>query len=297
MTNITLESVEKLLTKCLAPIAKQISALTSRIQAMEEKIDCLGKRNKESSHDSTSQPPTETSEKPPKTTRTATPTSSAAKGTSSTPVVPPTARGQRADARKTRVAQTLGNTRVSTTNAHPPHSKTPPTNSNPKRSPSPSIVDGQATSDNNSYKDTIPHDSNPWHTVGKHKPKRRQVRNVIRGTGSLDSDLQTVERVKKIHACFFKPETTAQALAAYMEKKNSSGNYQVEKLKLKHDHYASFTITVPDSKFNYFMCPDNWPPQTEVSEWFPRSGGRAGRAPSARASGTTTGSPSRPVVK
>lgn len=122
-------------------------------------------------------------------------------------------------------------------------------------------------------------DEAQWVEVTSRKQGRRNTRNVIRGTGATDTELQTVERVKRIHACFFKPETTEASLVAFMQRKNPSGCYKAEKMKLKHDHYASFAITVPESKLDYFLRADNWPPLTEVSEWFRRSAGRARRSP------------------
>ncbi|KAJ2946659.1 hypothetical protein O0L34_g12716 [Tuta absoluta] len=122
----------------------------------------------------------------------------------------------------------------------------------------------------------------PWVDVKSRNKRRKHTRNVIKGTGN-DTELQTVERVKKVHACFFSPDTTVETLTAYMKKKNPSDYYIIEKLKLKHEHYASFAITVPSSKFEYFMQPDNWPSRTEVSEWFRRSGERGARTGPRRA--------------
>lgn len=119
-----------------------------------------------------------------------------------------------------------------------------------------------------------PPSRNNWQVVNRLRTRKRQI---VRGSGSVDGDLQTVERVKKIHACFFKPDTTEEVLKRYMKKRNPHEEYGVEKMKLKHNYYASFIITVPKSKFEYFMRPDNWPPSTEVSEWFRRSAGRAVR--------------------
>ncbi|CAH2208421.1 jg790 [Pararge aegeria aegeria] len=115
-----------------------------------------------------------------------------------------------------------------------------------------------------------------WQKVSKPSRKNRQ-RAVIRGSGAFDCDLQTVERVKKIHACYFKPDTSEEALKSYMEKKNPCNGYEVKKLTLKHNYYASFMIIVPNSKIEYFMSAANWPARTEVSEWFRRGAGRAVR--------------------
>ncbi|KOB76338.1 Uncharacterized protein OBRU01_05935 [Operophtera brumata] len=117
-----------------------------------------------------------------------------------------------------------------------------------------------------------------WQIVRPRKNLHRR-RNIILGTGQADDELKTVERVKKLHACFFQPETTNEMICSYMKKKNESDGYIVEKISLKQNHYASFAITVPTSKFEYFMSADNWPPSTEVSEWFRAGARRASRAP------------------
>lgn len=122
-------------------------------------------------------------------------------------------------------------------------------------------------------------DDSNWQVVPKRGRRRRNTRtNVICGTGVDDPYLQTVERAKKIHACFLRPEVTAESMLAYMEKKKQSGKYRVEKLELKHTHYASFAIFVPTSLFDFFMTPANWPPGTEITEWFRPSTRRAARS-------------------
>lgn len=115
-----------------------------------------------------------------------------------------------------------------------------------------------------------------WNVVRYNKTKRTiKRRSVITGKGSLDNELQIVERVRKIHACFFKPETTPESITSYMHKKNPGTGYSADKLKLAHNYYASFAITVPSSKFDFFMSGENWPTGTEISEWFRHSDGRA----------------------
>lgn len=123
-------------------------------------------------------------------------------------------------------------------------------------------------------------DEGDWKKVSKKSQKNnKRERAVVRGSGIFACDLQTVERAKKIHACFFKPDTSEDTLKSFMEQKNPSDGYLVKKIKLKHNHYSSFIITVPESKYNFFMSADNWPAGTEVSEWFRRSEGRAVRPP------------------
>ncbi|KAJ2937289.1 hypothetical protein O0L34_g19529 [Tuta absoluta] len=133
----------------------------------------------------------------------------------------------------------------------------------------------------NSQSDENDKQNQPWQLVGDRKKHRRHQKRrvVITGNGSTDDQLLTVERARKIHVCFLKNHTTADAVIAFMNKKNPSTNYFAQKLQLKHEHYSSFAVTVPASKYEYFMSADVWPPSIEVSEWFRFNGGRANGAP------------------
>lgn len=135
--------------------------------------------------------------------------------------------------------------------------------------------------------DTINNDEpehSSWQKVNNTKrrrsklPKRRhQQRVVVKGSGELDEDLKTIVKTRKLHACFFKADTTPETIKCYMERKNPDANYTVNKIALKHSHYASFALNIPANKFEFFTAPENWPSGTEVSEWFRASGGRPRR--------------------
>lgn len=125
---------------------------------------------------------------------------------------------------------------------------------------------------------------NQWQIV---KSKRFR-QGVIRGKGKLCEQLQTVERTKKIHACFFTATTTTDAIIKYMKTIRNRNDYQVMKLKLKHERYASFVLTVPESAMQQFMTPEAWPAGTEVCEWFPRNAGHASRQRRPNIPGETT---------
>ncbi|KAJ2937730.1 hypothetical protein O0L34_g19123 [Tuta absoluta] len=118
-----------------------------------------------------------------------------------------------------------------------------------------------------------------WQVVSNKRHNKRPKRTAVTGTGPQDAELQTTERSKKIHVCFFKPETTAEAIKSYMTRKNDSDNYKIDKLPLKHNHYASFALLVPQSKYEYFITAANWPAGVEVSEWFRSGAGRSSRVP------------------
>ncbi|KAJ2938085.1 hypothetical protein O0L34_g19411 [Tuta absoluta] len=100
-------------------------------------------------------------------------------------------------------------------------------------------------------------DNDQWQDViGRKQRRRRNQQQVMTGTGSTDNQLETVERSRKIHICFLKPNTTPEALVAYMNKKSPSDDYTAQKLKLKHEYYSSFAITLPESKYDFFMVAD-----------------------------------------
>lgn len=100
---------------------------------------------------------------------------------------------------------------------------------------------------------------------------------IVKGNGQHHELLQTVEKTKRIHACYFKPDTSADAVTNYIQNICNNSEITVIKLKLKHEHYASFMITLPESEFPIFMMPESWPEGTQVSEWFQRGAGRAKR--------------------
>ncbi|XP_048004214.1 uncharacterized protein LOC125240355 [Leguminivora glycinivorella] len=148
------------------------------------------------------------------------------------------------------------------------------------------------------YKNNTPDPTQPpedlcnekWNIASYSKGRMRQkpTRVSITGTGPLDINLKTSERVKKLHTCFFKEDTTAEAIKSYITKKTGSTDCTVIKLQLKHNHYASFAITAPQSLFDSLMSAEMWPSGTEVSEWFRGGTGRARRArPSRRAPATS----------
>lgn len=122
-------------------------------------------------------------------------------------------------------------------------------------------------------KNTSDSDESAWQVYST-KKQRKSLRAIVQGSGQKHELLETVERTRKMHACFFKPETTPEMIEKYM-KQFCDCNVKADKLKLKHNYYASFILSVPESKFEVFMASETWPEGTQVSEWFRR----AGRAP------------------
>lgn len=156
-------------------------------------------------------------------------------------------------------------------------------------SSAPQYKQGEPNNNNKfDHESEIPNEA-PWQTVEKRKDRRRSYnRQVIHGNGTPDANLQAVERVKRIHVCFLKHETTTETLMTYMNRISPSSDYHIEKLTLRHEYYASFIVTVPSSKYDFFMSAENWPPQIEVSPWFHRSDGRAMRTSTHKASNDAT---------
>lgn len=114
-------------------------------------------------------------------------------------------------------------------------------------------------------------DESDWQVYTTKKRGNTLKSAVVKGSGQKHELLETVERTRKIHACFFKPETTPEVIEEYMRKFCDS-SIKVEKMKLKHSFYSSFILCVPESKFKVFMAPETWPEGTQVSEWFRRAG-------------------------
>lgn len=112
-----------------------------------------------------------------------------------------------------------------------------------------------------------------WQIYRSRKSKRFR-QEVVMGRRQQDQ-LRTVERTKKLHTCFFKPDTLPGAILSHMESISAETGFEVLKLKLRHERYASFIVTVPESLLQLFMEPESWPEGTEVREWFPRGAGRA----------------------
>lgn len=303
-----MELVEKTIRKCLSPLEDKISAMFIAMQRLETKINTMQgsvanngqvvKPNCSQEKPIADRPGT--SDLKPTYNKQRLAGKSSPLATITGRPQPISSRSQRADARQMRSSQTTAgvNAQTPSTGEALPKKQTrasTPALSNPQCSelkvePTkilPTQAQNTRTTDANTEHSLID-DANTqpdmtttdqkWQIVRPKKHQQRR-RNIILGTGQADDELKTVERVKKLHACFFQPETTNEMICNYMTKKNKSDSYIVEKIGLKHNHYASFAITVPASKFDYFMASNNWPPSTEVSEWFHAGARRASRAP------------------
>lgn len=120
-------------------------------------------------------------------------------------------------------------------------------------------------------------DESDWQIYQPRKSKRNINQTVIKGCGQQQV-LQTVERSQKLHICFLKPNTTSTAIKDHMESiSGTPGLFEVEKLKLKHDRYASFVLSIPESYYQLYTKPESWPVGTEVRKWFRQGAGRVNR--------------------
>lgn len=294
MAKSTLESLEKLLVKYVGPIEQKCNCLIREVKILQGKVDKYEAilYSKQKNDEGSCQSATNAAHKShnPQTAK----TSSDRTHTSTPPLVQPAPERQRrvfTRERQERGIATPPSTEapaVTTPRRWPPahgpittattdtdaHAHAQPTAPLPTKACNNKLDN---TNESPATADTI---NDSWQTVTNRRRRPTQLkRTVIKGSGSIDSDLQTVERVRKIHACFFKPETTPEMILAYMNKKSMCAEYHVEKLKLTHNYYSSFTVTVPNSQFELFMSAENWPARTEISEWFRRSNRRAGGAP------------------
>ncbi|KAJ2946772.1 hypothetical protein O0L34_g12836 [Tuta absoluta] len=130
----------------------------------------------------------------------------------------------------------------------------------------------------NTYSNDLHFTENPRNDDNA-QPNTAQLPKIIRGTCTVDTTLQAIQRRKQIHACFFKPETTSESLLTHLKKSCPLKYLSVTKLKLKHQHYASFVVTVQSEYFELLMNAELWPAETRISEWFRHSAAARQAAP------------------
>lgn len=282
MAKSTIEAMEKVMTKLLSPIENKITNILDRMKKLEGKLcelesksskmcqSCNGDVQKAASD---SQPNASIASKIQKNN----PLS--AVNRSSASMTQETRRGS-LPASAGRATQTVTSP-PSTQRTRPCNAERAPASGATAAATAPNTNDDERRNRDQQNGVEIGDD---WTEVKSSKKRSmRRPRKAITGTGPVDSVLQTTERVKKIHACYFKSETTAEDIQSYMARLSNSNEsmFTVDKLELKHQHYASFAISIPVSKFDLFMTPGSWPPGTGISEWFRRSGGRGNRSSSA----------------
>lgn len=299
MSKSTLDSLEKLLAKYITPIELKFATVIKELQRLEEKIDRIEARSNAPLIEDEGKPNTDE------------PTSKQRTGTAAAAPSPTLAAPDRPPAPgQGRVTVGVGtrHTRTGTYTSTTPTTIAAIVQGEPGRIRPNAVTTPSGTSSSSSRQLISPHQPAPavksqqgtcalaqasteandkrnknayeWQTVGENRynKRRTQRRAVIKGSGSASSELRTITRVKKLHACFFKPETTVESMLSYMKNKKPNDDYHIEKLKLNHSYYSSFVLTVPCDLFDFFTTAENWPLGTEISEWFRRSGGRAGAA-------------------
>lgn len=278
MSKSTLKSLENLLAQFITPIDQKLETVMKELVRLEEKIDKLEADKHLSSNvegSSRSVPAisltkpttsnTHTADREKRTSQVKRPTH-----TSTTPTV--VAKQPRAPPPQQSAPAPRANALVPA----PPVSQRPAAPVvTPLRRPPPARPLAPAFSRSYANKPQQNDDDDEWNVVSYKTKRPQRRREVITGKGSVENDLLTVERVRKIHACFFKPDTTPESIVAFMNRKSPNNKYDVVKLKLTHNYYSSFAITVPCSQFIFFTTAENWPHGTEISEWFRYSDGRA----------------------
>lgn len=295
MAKSTIEALEKVIKKILQPMDTKISSIMDQIKKIDEKI-C----NLEMKSSTTCQSCNCDKLKAPENSQLNGSTTSNTQGKNT--VHPVNRRSTTTNAaqnpRRGSLPASSGR-QAPPAPAAPP--QPPPSRPAPTAQPPAAPAAQSAAPESDSLVDGYPQQNNhddtqgEWQTVGpprrRRKSQKPSQRITITGTGPEDISVQTTIKRSMLHACFFKPSTSEEAIKSYMSKRSNcdGSDFIVKKLNLKHQYYSSFAISVPSSKFELFMSAENWPPGTVISEWFRRSGGRARspRAPAAAADNAT----------
>lgn len=112
------------------------------------------------------------------------------------------------------------------------------------------------------------HAKDNWITVNR-KRNKYPNKEVKKGGNSDIVEIQGSERTKYLHVWRLQKETTEENLEKYVRniyKKDIDIKVQRIKHKTERD-YASFTIGVPESKYEELCKPENWPINIEYCEW------------------------------
>lgn len=109
-------------------------------------------------------------------------------------------------------------------------------------------------------------DDDNWKIVGTKKKTRRPI---TVGVGKKSDELQAIERLKYIQAWSFRPDTTAEKVMSFLNNIVNSNDYTVEKRTIKTVRHASFLIGIPENIYNEITTPTAWPPGVRFVPWIP----------------------------
>ncbi|KAI5651609.1 hypothetical protein NE865_00853 [Phthorimaea operculella] len=119
-------------------------------------------------------------------------------------------------------------------------------------------------------------DSDDMGSFVTHTNKARQ-RNQRRATSTSsivsgsakNTQLQGIEQVKYLHACYFRKNTSADDLIQYLKSIKDECDFSAEIIPSKHDNYASFKVGVPAAFYDELAKPAVWPINTRIAPWRP----------------------------
>lgn len=237
MDKLSSTEVLKMMQSLVLPLELKINSLVDMVRSLESKVDKLQEQKDNKQHNisegtTTESAVTTVSNKRPKQTTESRPTSSAA---------PVMTRRQRA-----RMPADVVSSHSTRVNHHPVEKQSSPDDATALSSQTETST-LLATKDNAA---TVNQEDGQW-ILQQRRRKYRQP--ILRGTGESDTDLESVEKTKRIHLWSLRADTTAEKVKAYMlKKKLTVAVYDVQKLELKHQNYSSFVITVPESAFDFF---------------------------------------------
>ncbi|KAJ2948048.1 hypothetical protein O0L34_g9845 [Tuta absoluta] len=116
--------------------------------------------------------------------------------------------------------------------------------------------------------DNTNNNNHTWQQALSRKRAAKIRRSMIVGTGSDDSEIQSVERLQFIQAWSFKPETTTENVLSYLNKIAKHDRYEVTKRDINTQRHSAFIIGVPESLFDCVNSPSAWPAGVRLSNWF-----------------------------
>ncbi|KAJ2940121.1 hypothetical protein O0L34_g14159 [Tuta absoluta] len=297
MAKINAKTIEEIIKRCMAPYTEEIQRLTSIIRGLEQKISGLH-HNGESIR-TTGQDQQPLTSKPIGSGAPMTSTShqplAAHEQLSDTGKVP-SDREKRAAARSLRSTNNISSQHQMIT----PAPKTPPNtqqvltntgnapqklNEQPKKhTVIPVRFDVSDARDCDQNKEAT-ESAVEW-TVHTTKRARKPRKSVIVGSGSINDEIQTVEKLKYIQAWSFKPDTTTGNITKFLHTVAPSSEYFVEKRDIQTKKHACFIIGMPESLYATINSPAVWPQGVKISDWFFLTRPRAARGSQSSAGGS-----------
>jgi hypothetical protein len=295
MAKVTLQAIEKLIQKAVAPFEIKISEIHGKIDAILAKLDPVTVVNQTSNgKDGVNAAEQERTRQAPKTDDPAPKPARGGKpaGTSPAATAIVSARSVRANARTLYAQATASAARKSLSHSTPepaasltiaPMSKSTtepapisqpnapdPSDCTPNEDspPAPCVAITPASQVDVQQTPLPDAKDKTWNTAMSRKRKNKNRRNIVVGEGLNSDDIKGVERLTYIQAWSFRPETTTDNVLNFLKKTDNSNDYFVEKRNINTDRHASFLIGIPETIFEKFNSPAAWPPRVRFTDWF-----------------------------